>query len=69
MSTTLPVVLIVDDEIRSLETLRRTLEEAFEVFTAASTDRGNTIQLFIPFPFASQPSVITYFPILPSSAK
>jgi len=38
MSTTLPAVLIVDDEIRSLETLRRTLEEAFEVFTAASTD-------------------------------
>ena len=43
MSTTLPVVLIVDDEIRSLETLRRTLEEAFEVFTAASTDEALAI--------------------------
>ena len=44
MSTTLPVVLIVDDEIRSLETLRRMpLEEAFEVFTAASTDEALAI--------------------------
>ncbi len=43
MSTTLPAVLIVDDEIRSLETLRRTLEEAFEVFTAASTDEALAI--------------------------
>lgn len=33
--TGLPVVLVVDDEIRSQETLRRTLEEEFEVFTAS----------------------------------
>lgn len=33
--TVLPTVLIVDDEIRSLETLRRTLEEEFEVVTAS----------------------------------
>lgn len=28
----LPTVLVVDDEVRSLEALRRTLEEDFEVF-------------------------------------
>ena len=33
--TPLPV-LVVDDEPRSLETLRRTLEEDFTVFTAVS---------------------------------
>ena len=32
---TLPAVLIVDDEVRSLEALRRTLEEDFTVFTAS----------------------------------
>ena len=31
---TLPTVLVVDDEVRSLEALRRTLEEDFIVFTA-----------------------------------
>ncbi len=30
-----PTILIVDDELRSLESLRRTLEEEFQVFTAA----------------------------------
>ncbi len=30
----LPAVLVVDDEVRSQETLRRTLEEDFEVHTA-----------------------------------
>lgn len=34
----LPTVLIVDDEIRSLEALRRTLEEDFTVFTASNVD-------------------------------
>lgn len=33
----LPTVLIVDDEIRSLESLRRILEDDFEVLTASST--------------------------------
>ncbi len=33
---TLPTVLIVDDEVRSQEALRRTLDEDFEVFTASS---------------------------------
>lgn len=33
----LPVVLVVDDEIRSLESLRRTLDHDFEILTAADT--------------------------------
>ena len=36
-------VLVVDDEQRSLETLRRTLEEDFTVFTAPSAEEGETI--------------------------
>jgi two-component system response regulator HupR/HoxA len=39
----LPTVLVVDDEVRSLEALRRTLEEDFEVFTAASAEQAQTI--------------------------
>ncbi|KAA3649196.1 MAG: sigma-54-dependent Fis family transcriptional regulator [Proteobacteria bacterium] len=34
----LPSVLVIDDEIRSQEALRRTLEEDFTVFTAASAE-------------------------------
>ena len=36
-------VLVVDDELRSLETLRRTLEEDFTVFTASSAEEGEVI--------------------------
>ncbi len=36
-------VLVVDDEQRSLETLRRTLEEHFTVFTAPSAEDGEAI--------------------------
>ena len=36
-------VLVVDDEQRSLETLRRTLEEDFTVFTATSAEEGEVI--------------------------
>lgn len=36
-------VLVVDDEQRSLETLRRTLEEDFTVFTALSAEEGNSV--------------------------
>jgi two-component system response regulator HupR/HoxA len=36
-------VLVVDDELRSLETLRRTLEENFTVFTALSAEEGELI--------------------------
>ena len=36
LAPTLPTVLVVDDELRSQEALRRTLDEEFEVFTASS---------------------------------
>lgn len=36
-------VLVVDDEQRSLETLRRTLEDHFTIFTATSADEGFTL--------------------------
>ena len=35
-----PTVLCVDDEIRSLETLERTLDEEFDVLTASSADEA-----------------------------
>ncbi|MCK6409164.1 MAG: sigma 54-interacting transcriptional regulator, partial [Thauera sp.] len=35
-AASLPTVLVVDDELRSQEALRRTLDEEFEVFTASS---------------------------------
>jgi two-component system response regulator HupR/HoxA len=34
----LPAVLVVDDEVRSLEALRRTLEEDFEMLCASSAE-------------------------------
>jgi len=37
---TLPTILVVDDEVRSQETLRRTLEEEFEVLTASSGEQA-----------------------------
>jgi two-component system, NtrC family, response regulator HupR/HoxA len=39
----LPSVLIVDDEVRSQESLRRTLEEDFEVFTASGAAEARAI--------------------------
>jgi two-component system response regulator HupR/HoxA len=39
----LPAVLVVDDEVRSQEALRRTLEEDFEVFCASSAAEGMAI--------------------------
>ena len=36
----LPGVLVVDDELRSQEALRRTLEEDFDVLCASSADEG-----------------------------
>ncbi|HXE37873.1 MAG TPA: sigma-54 dependent transcriptional regulator [Azonexus sp.] len=39
----LPAVLVVDDEVRSQEALRRTLEEDFEVFCASSAQEGMEI--------------------------
>ena len=43
MESNLPIVLIVDDEPRSLEALRRTLDEDFQVLTAGSTDAAQSI--------------------------
>ncbi len=43
MEDNLPVVLIVDDEPRSLEALRRTLDEEFQVLTAVSAEAARTI--------------------------
>jgi two-component system response regulator HupR/HoxA len=39
----LPTVLVIDDEVRSQEALRRTLEEDFEVLCASSADEGMDI--------------------------
>jgi len=39
----LPAVLVIDDEVRSLEALRRTLEEDFEVFTASGAEAAQAI--------------------------
>ena len=39
----LPTVLVVDDEIRSQEALRRTLDEDFEVFTASDADEARGV--------------------------
>mgnify|MGYP000875159500 CR=1 FL=1 len=39
----LPTVLVVDDELRSQEALRRTLEDDFEVFTAADAEQAQRI--------------------------
>ncbi len=41
--TPLPIVLVIDDEVRSQEALRRTLEEDFEVFTASSAAEARGI--------------------------
>jgi two-component system response regulator HupR/HoxA len=41
--STLPTVLIVDDEVRSLETLRRILEEDFDIRTASSIGEAERI--------------------------
>lgn len=41
--TTLPCILIVDDEKRSLETLERILEDHFTIFTALDANAAETI--------------------------
>lgn len=43
MAADLPAVLVVDDEQRSLEALRRTLEDDFYVLMASSADEARTI--------------------------
>ncbi len=39
----LPTILVVDDEVRSLETLQRTLEDDFEVMTALNVEEAESI--------------------------
>ncbi len=39
----LPTILIVDDEVRSLETLRRTLEDDFDIKTTATTKEAEQV--------------------------
>lgn len=39
----LPTVLLVDDEVRSLDAMRRTLEEDFEVLTATGADAARAV--------------------------
>lgn len=41
--TNRPIILVVDDEVRSLQTLRRVLDEEFEVLTAASAVEAEAI--------------------------
>ena len=36
----LPLVLVVDDETRSLDSIRRNLEEDFRILTASSADEA-----------------------------
>jgi len=43
MVAEMPSVLVIDDEIRSLEALQRTLEEDFIVFTASSAEDAKVI--------------------------
>ncbi|AVZ78131.1 sigma-54-dependent Fis family transcriptional regulator [Zoogloeaceae bacteirum Par-f-2] len=43
MKKRLPTVLVIDDEVRSQEALRRTLDEDFEVFTASSAEEALAI--------------------------
>ncbi|WP_227815872.1 sigma-54-dependent transcriptional regulator [Nitrogeniibacter aestuarii] len=43
MVAEMPAVLVIDDEIRSLEALQRTLEEDFVVFTASSAEDAKAI--------------------------
>jgi len=39
----LPAILVIDDEVRSQESLRRTLEEDFTIFVASGAGDGRTI--------------------------
>lgn len=43
MSATLPTILVVDDEVRSVEALRRILEEDFDVRTAVNVREAEAI--------------------------
>ncbi|MGC2165140.1 MAG: sigma-54 dependent transcriptional regulator [Gallionella sp.] len=40
---TLPTLLVIDDEVRSQESIRRTLDEEFNVLTASSAEEGRAV--------------------------
>ena len=40
---TLPIVLVIDDEVRSQESIRRTLDEEFSVLTVSSAEEGRAV--------------------------
>lgn len=40
---TLPTVLVIDDEVRSQESIRRTLDEEFSVLTVSSAEEGRAL--------------------------
>ena len=40
---TLPTILVIDDEPRSVEALERILEEEFDVFTATTVNQARQI--------------------------
>ena len=43
MNKALPSILIIDDEVRSIETLERILDEHFDIFTATNIKDANSI--------------------------
>jgi len=43
LSSSPPTVLVIDDEVRSQEALRRTLEEEFTVFTVSGAEEGRAL--------------------------
>ena len=43
MAPLLPAVLVIDDEIRSQESIRRTLDEEFNVLTVSSAEEGRAV--------------------------
>ncbi|MDO8990131.1 MAG: sigma-54 dependent transcriptional regulator [Sideroxyarcus sp.] len=43
MNAMLPTVLVIDDEVRSQESIRRTLDEEFNVLTVSSAEEGRAV--------------------------
>jgi two-component system, NtrC family, response regulator HupR/HoxA len=43
MNAMLPTVLVIDDEVRSQESIRRTLDEEFNVLTASNSEEGRAL--------------------------
>jgi len=43
MNAMLPIVLVIDDEVRSQESIRRTLDEEFNVLTVSNAEEGRAV--------------------------